>query len=1634
VGEDHAVLLLPVPYSDLIPTFAVCIFTEIERYQLIDATMDNPCSDVDLEDTIKLDEAIQRLHRAANVTTGDTPKNARILSDLGSKLKKKFEKTHKLSDLEDAVQATRTASAMATRIHQASETSQEAAQDRATILYNLALLLETRYEEEKYLTDIEEGIEMIRTALNITGSLAPRAMYLVFLGRLLYKKAQFLHTNLQPRKSKSVLEEAIRVTHVGFTMIPEGSSQAEPLGNLGRYLYVRYSRSTKTIDDLNEAIRFTRVATEVSLETSSEKSLYMSQLGHYLSIRYSFTEDDADLEESIEWIRTGIDKMPQPLDYPTRSRRLAALATQLRLKYVKTQAMSDLDLAIQSSRAAVDEATMETQIARLRELQTHVLRKCLDTDAIADLDDLIQVSWKLINVTPLDDPEQASSFRILATRFRARYGKAGEMSDLQEAIRLTRKGIDEFNGDEWDKRKLVKQLEVFHRDLALGVGSISDLKEVVIPIAHAAIRSGATLVEMEKLTDFLAHLGDLCSMMDNVRFSEQVLEAVRAVFEVIPINHHARVPVCKYFADSLIELFEQTWHIGPLSEAIAILKETVNIAPGAASEEGKSMLNTLRDCLERRYEETEELADLQDAIHVLKSTLHLDANNRRAQSKVFFVLGSHLADEFKMIGVPDRLDEAINFTKLAIDNAEEQSLLRRASIKLGVLLGMRYQTSHVMVDLENAIRLVRAEAEVTKGYLKKAPILNNLGMLLSEKFAATDSVSDLEEAIQVTREAVEGTAGGAREPQYFNSLCIHLRDLFLRKGSIAHLEEAIRVQRAAISRAVQDDPERPHYLALLAKCLYLRYTEMEIEPDLDEAIQLSKTAMDAVSKDSPLKSDNLIAICNCFTKKFERTGTKAALDEALHLAYNALEATPDGNPNRARTLQVIGDRLSDMYRLTEELSYLDKAIGFAEDAVSITSGGHGRVDALNGLARHLSERYKKTGKIVDVEEALRLTRLGLEASPVQKRVIGLKIIALCHRDKYEMTRTIGSLDEAVQAAAAAVDGTPQDHPGYAEALGTLGVALEERYNRTHEASELKRAIENHQLALRQSNAHVLTRIEAGIDVLRCCALVSDWEQAYEAVLVAVSLVPTLTLRSLRTSDKQHILSSAAGLASDAAAIAYKAGKEPYDSLSLLEQGRGLLATSLEEMRADVLTLRERYPDLAEEFDRLRGELSQPTTRGERLQVRTSLPYEADKAFDQLLSKIRSCPGFESFLLAPNKKDIMQAATSGPITVINVSEYGSHAVLVEQDRIRALPLPNLHSNDVDKRSSENELGAPHILAWLWDVIARPVLDALEYTACPLSKRWPRVWWVPIGSLSRLPLHAAGRHAAGSNETVIDRVMSSYSSSIKAIIHGRQRPMQSKAAPSVPPRALLVAMQETPGHTSLRFANDEVRILRDICKDIPFDCTAPGQQRSDIVAQLPSCSIFHFAGHGCTNGIDPSKSHLVVSDGKITVADLLDVNIRERSLFLAYLSACGTGRVRDDRFLDESIHLISSFQLAGFRHVIGTLWDVNDESCTKMAKVVYEGMREGGLTDYSVCLGLHNASRKLRKSWLEKEGVGRSRTDRHQPRAWDENGVTEDIARERGADLGPSRHVFIIESGEGVKDRESTFWIPYVHFGV
>ena len=243
-----------------------------------------------------------------------------------------------------------------------------------------------------------------------------------------------------------------------------------------------------------------------------------------------------------------------------------------------------------------------------------------------------------------------------------------------------------------------------------------------------------------------------------------------------------------------------------------------------------------------------------------------------------------------------------------------------------------------------------------------------------------------------------------------------------------------------------------------------------------------------------------------------------------------------------------------------------------------------------------------------------------------------------------------------------------------------------------------------------------------------------------------------------------------------------------------------------------------------------------------------------------------------------------------------------------------------------------------------------------------------------------------------------------------------------------------MQKTPKQGDLQFATQEIHELERLCSSMKSQVIKPLPYKEEVLSALSSCTIFHFAGHGFANSSDPSKSHLLLNDWEtepLTVASLLEINLRKQAPFLAYLSACGTGQIKQGKFIDESLHLISACQLAGFRHVVGTLWEVNDEVCVDMARIMYERMKDEGITDKSVSSGLHQATRELRDRWLS--ALAKSRCEHRLVReaitSWAGNEAGTMVSRD-----GDERYGQLLRDADLDEERGPANWVPYFHFGV
>ena len=237
-----------------------------------------------------------------------------------------------------------------------------------------------------------------------------------------------------------------------------------------------------------------------------------------------------------------------------------------------------------------------------------------------------------------------------------------------------------------------------------------------------------------------------------------------------------------------------------------------------------------------------------------------------------------------------------------------------------------------------------------------------------------------------------------------------------------------------------------------------------------------------------------------------------------------------------------------------------------------------------------------------------------------------------------------------------------------------------------------------------------------------------------------------------------------------------------------------------------------------------------------MQHAAAIRRQANAEFDALLTHIRTLDDeFSTFALPPSARKLEMQAGEGPLVVFNVSAYRSDAILLTSEGVTSLNLPLLNQATVVERvatfyesldamtagesslreRSEARQAILGVLAWLWDAAAGPVLRELGYLdQLRPEGPWPRLWWIPTGQLSLLPIHAAGDHASPANSdssAVMDCVTSSYTPTVGALAHARTA--TAIAGTSVI-RSLIVAMPTTPGlpgDSSLSWVPDEVALV-------------------------------------------------------------------------------------------------------------------------------------------------------------------------------------------------------------------------------
>ena len=864
--------------------------------------------------------------------------------------------------------------------------------------------------------------------------------------------------------------------------------------------------------------------------------------------------------------------------------------------------------------------------------------------------------------------------------------------------------------------------------------------------------------------------------------------------------------------------------------------------------------------------------------------------------------------------------------------------------------------------------------------------------------AVTHALSDhrlsamvLDEVIECLRDAVTVCPPGSYE--VMNALAYALANRFLKTHSLGDYEEATAVLERVLEPGGCPNSYRSVPSALIITLAYLRSAFFK-EPEYSEvAISRLREGFSFPFQDEELRLLFTSRLASHNRLRFNEYGLDESLEEANSYISQLVNASSSSSLAVSAELFSWSEEVRETYSATD----IQQKIERLENVLSTTPpGAEGYITCLGFL---YESKFRCTDDISDLEEAIKYSRLSLDASPVSDMwrshpLASLRNVLLL---AFEKSRKIDHLDESITVGydILGLKTTPQAHFPATQNLVSSLWAREQLLGRIEDRHEAIRLIS---LVINDQYARDPDRFR-----LSCQWAILARSIGHPTTLTAYKMAMSLMQKSVYfapTVSVQHTRLVAMGEDCQTMPLDYASYHIHLfrfeEAVETMEQGRALLWSEMRGLRTPLFqviegdSLAKRFAEINQELETLtvavtpsgRPEVEDSVhRRKDRMDPFGRLVIKRKKLVEErnvLISQIQSRPGWEGFLKAPSFDTLRSAASGGPVIIINHCEWRSDIIIVFYNSLPcSIPTPKtffsrakaLRDELVDARkrgldSVEYQNALSSVLKGLYELVGEPVIKRLRVLGVPEQSR---IWWCPTSIFCSLPLHAMGPIPSrnGHERYFSDLYIPSYTPSLSALIESRQVNVQMQKRPSL----LLIAQPDDllPG------VNGEIKVIRraldarlTVASLISGEATP-----SSVLEGLRGSQFAHFACHGLLETGKPfDASFKLYAGSRLTLLDIVRSQLPDAEF--AFLSCCHAAEITEDSVADEALHLTAAMQYCGFRSVVGTMWEMADLDGRDLAKTFYKSLfsDKDSVANYERSAeALRDATQKLR----EKRGI-------------------------------------------------------------
>ncbi|KIM19786.1 hypothetical protein M408DRAFT_30930 [Serendipita vermifera MAFF 305830] len=1412
--------------------------------------------------------------------------------------------------------------------------------------------------------------------------------------------------------------EDVKSPYAKIMKLPDQDSQARELSLLGLKYHQAY-QETQEEADIDKAISIHDEAVKLTRLHTSQLAEHAWRLGGALEDRFDLNGDLNDFDRAIESYQSACtiasDSKAKNLMW------LDHLADCFESRFQDSGNINDLkqaNLLKQEAVGLIPNNDLE-KLDRLNRLGVLFLGYYGRYGDFTYMDDGISNLQEAVKLIPDGHPSKSSVLSNLGAALLQRYQFMGNLDDVEEGVSILRKSVDILEEDDPEKPACLSNYATALQTRFEYLHSPADIQNA-ISIQRRAVE--LTQDEVYEKPSFLTNLGNMLQMRFHTQNTladlEDGISCLQEAIELVPESHLQKPEMLSSLSAAFRNRFERLDDIADLKEAILRQREAVALIPDGNPNK-VSLLSNLGSALMVSFELNDNLADMEEGVATIRKAVELVSDGHQNKPVLLNNLGKALSSRFQRLGNIKDIEDAISTQHRVIElTPKAHPSIPSYLSDLGIGLQRRFKRLGNINDIDESISNLRKAVELAPSrHPTTAIYLSNLGLSLQIRFERLGQRVDIEDAVSFHLVAVDITpAGHPKRLSWLTHLGVVLNLRFTHFGDLADIQNAISNLQTAADLTPDSHTDKPARLNNLAIALKSRFQCLGNLEDVEQAMLSLRKAGDIMPDGHPAKPYTLSNLGNAYTTRFERLGSVADIESAVLIRRKVVELTPDDHPDKPFHLGSLGDVLHIQFERFNKSADINEGISYLYQAVDLVPDDHSAKQVLlTNLGNALRIRFERFGTRTDIDSAVSSLRKAVVLTPDShpdrpSRLNNLGTALISH---FERLDNLDDVDSAITSLREAATLLPEGHPNKPYILTNLVRALEDRFKRSGKSSDIEEARLAGSQAANSQTGPSLARFRAALSWARISENYSPSQSPIPGFRCALSLLPRIAWLGLPVSDQHEWLSRIGDVVREAVAAAIRLG-EYETAVEWAEQGRSIVWQNLLGLRTPLDDLRTTSPELADQLHDISMQLELPPAREDTPEMThiISTEYVTQRysqlamQWDETIRKVREIPGFETFLQAKSLSDLVPAACEGPIVILNEHSSRCDALILsprdmEDRRISVVnvPLASLTSNmcqrlsrdlkgllisggvrgDASRKSARvggrvsNNDKFKDILGELWLCVVKPVIDALEYQAVPDTRT--RAWWCPTGSLSFLPVHAAGLYNDSDNgEKASDYIISSYIPTLATLLDHPQPVPQNNF------RILTVAQPSTPYAEPIPNTEDEVARIGRLFSNFSLKGLSKEEATlSNVLQGMRESNWIHLACHGQQRLDEPMKSGLLLHDKILELSEIVKQSLPKAEF--AFLSACQTA-MGDEQLSEESVHLAAGMVLAGYRSVIATMWSIRDEDAPQVSEDIYSQLlKEGVPNRKKAAYALHQAMRRLRGSgatflsWVPFIHIGR-----------------------------------------------------------